>query len=157
MKPRILIEVIGGRDLKNLNKIRERIDFRRRRLIRFPAKTFLRLAVIGAVAIFFVFGYAAAPIENGAKAAQGVGDERRALELQLAELEKEIADNEIKISEYKKQGDSLKSEIKKIEAKISKLSLQIKAITLNLEKLDFEITSTRNQINVLESDIDVNK
>ena len=52
MKPRILIEVIGGRDLKNLNKIRERIDFRRRRLIRFPAKTFLRLAVIGAVAIF---------------------------------------------------------------------------------------------------------
>ncbi|MEK9150905.1 MAG: lytic murein transglycosylase [Patescibacteria group bacterium] len=157
MKPRILIEVIGGRDLKNLNKIRERIDFRRRRLIRFPAKTFLRLAVIGAVAIFFVFGYAAAPIENGAKAAQSVGDERRALELQLAELEKEIADNEIKISEYKKQGDSLKSEIKKIEAKISKLSLQIKAITLNLEKLDFEITSTRNQINVLESDIDVNK
>lgn len=157
MKPRILIDVIGGRDLKNLNRIKERIDFSRRRLIRFPVKTFLQLTVTGAVVVSFVFGYAMAPVQNGARAAQNSGDERKVLESQLAELEKEIAAHEIKIDEYKKQGSSLKSEIKKLEAKIAKLSLQIKAVTLNLKNLDAEINSTQTQINVLESDIDVNK
>lgn len=157
MKPRVLIEIIGGRDLKNLNGINERIDFSRRRLIRFPVKSFLKLSITGVVVFSFIFGYAAAPIQNGVRAAQNSGDERKVLESQLAELEKEIAAHEIKISEYKKQGSSLKSEITKLETKISKLSLQIKAITLNLKNLDIEINFTKSQINVLESDIDVNK
>lgn len=143
--------------MKNLNRIKERIDFSRRRLIRFPVKTFLQLTITGAMVAFFVFGYAMAPIQNGARAAQNAGDERKVLESQLEELEKEIAVHEIKIDEYKKQGSSLKSEIKKLEAKIAKLSLQIKAINLNLKKLDVEISFTQTQINVLESDIGVNK
>ena len=104
------------------------------------------------VVLFFVFGSVTAPTSGGARAAQNE-EERKALEVQLADLENQISKYETTIGQYKKQGTGLTTEIKKLETQIAKLNLQIKAVNLTLSKLDSEISNTQGQISQTESDI----
>lgn len=90
-------------------------------------------------------------------AQQATSEERTQLESQLADLEKQIQQNEATIADYQKQGKSLKNEIGSLNAKISKLNLQIRAVTLNLQKLDGEITLTKGDITAAEQKLDTNK
>jgi peptidoglycan hydrolase CwlO-like protein len=55
--------------------------------------------------------------------------ERAQLEIELGDLERQIADHEATIEKYRKQGSSLKGEIGSLNAKIEKLNLQIKAVS----------------------------
>ena len=108
------------------------------------------------VVLFFVFGSVTAPTSGGARAAQNE-EERKALEVQLVDLENQISKYETTIGQYKKQGTGLQSEIKRLESQITKLNLQIKAVNLTLSKLDSEISNTQGQISQTESDIVSNK
>ncbi len=158
MKPRILIDIKGGRDFKRLNRANRRINLGFQRLISVPLKSLLTIVLVFLVIFSFVFGSVTAPTSGGVLAAQSNNEEeRKALESQLAELESQISQYETKIGDYKKQGTTLQTEIKKLEAQIAKFNLQIKAINLTLSKLDSEISSTQTQINRTESDIDFNK
>ena len=84
-------------------------------------------------------------------------EERQALEQQLAALETQMQQYEATIDEYRKQGKSLRGEIKNLEAKIAKINLQVKAINVTLAKLDKEINENKNQIQVTEDDLTLNK
>ena len=120
--------------------------------IAIPFKNLLRAIFILPVVLFFVFGSVTAPTSGGARAAQNE-EERKALEVQLADLENQISKYETTIGQYKKQGTGLQSEIKRLESQITKLNLQIKAVNLTLSKLDSEISNTQGQISQTESDI----
>ncbi|MFH0806490.1 MAG: lytic murein transglycosylase [Candidatus Brennerbacteria bacterium] len=84
-------------------------------------------------------------------------EERRALEAQLAALEKQIEDNQDTINQYQKQGKSLKNEIGTLNAKIAKLNLQIKAVNVTLTKLSDEIAQTQQHIGQTETNIETHK
>ena len=124
--------------------------------ITIPFKNLLRAIFILPVVLFFVFGSVTAPTSGGARAAQNE-EERKALEVQLADLENQISKYETTIGQYKKQGTGLQSEIKRLESQITKLNLQIKAVNLTLSKLDSEISNTQGQISRTESEIVSNK
>ena len=156
MRPKILVDIKGGRDLKNFGCVSKRINLDNQRVIRIPLKSFLKNGFVVLAVVFFAFGSVNILNENDVQAAQNE-EERQVLEAQLAELEKQIASNEATIEEYRKKGQTLTSEIKQLEAQIKKLNLQIKAINLSLLKLNQEITETQGQIKETESQIDINK
>ncbi len=84
-------------------------------------------------------------------------EERRALEAELANLEREIEAHQDTIQQYQSQGKSLKGEISTLNTKIDKLNLQIKSINLNLSKLNEDINTTQRNINSTENKIDDHK
>ncbi len=87
-------------------------------------------------------------------AQQATGEERTQLEQQLADLEKQIQQNEDTITLYQKQGKTLQKDIDALNAQISKYNLQIKAITLTLSKLDGEIAVTQTDIQKTQTKLD---
>jgi len=135
-----------------------RLDLKRERTIIIPFKKIFQAVFVCSAAAFFVLSFAMAPTLGNVRAAQNQNEEqRKALESQLADLLNQIAQDEAKINEYKKQGTTLQSEINKLNTQISKLNLQIKAVNLTLSNLDLEINDTQKQITQTESQIDVNK
>lgn len=160
MKPRVVIDLKGGKDLSRLKGLDRRVDLKNRPfVISIPIKLLAKTAIILFIGLTFVFGSVTAPVEIGVKAAQDnqTEQQRRALEEELAKYEKEIEQHEVTIELYKKQGKTLSGEITNLAAQIKKLSAQIKAINLNLKKLDEEISQTQTQIIELEGDVDVNR
>lgn len=145
--------------LADINPIRRnsaKLNLSFKHQITIPFKNLLKAVFILPVVLFFVFGSVTAPVSGGALAAQNE-EERKALEIQLADLENQISNYETTIGQYKKQGTGLTAEIKKLESQIAKLNLQIKAVNLTLSKLDSEISNTQGQISQTESDIVSNK
>ena len=111
---------------------------------------------------FFLFSFVYAPVHNFSSLTLAAPDikaeeERKNLEAQLAEYDKQITDLEATIVQYQKQGKTLQNEIRALESRIAKLNLQIKAVNLNLEKLNREISNTQSKINSVEKDIAFNK
>ncbi|MFH0806354.1 MAG: lytic murein transglycosylase [Candidatus Brennerbacteria bacterium] len=84
-------------------------------------------------------------------------EERRVLESQLADLERQIEADEAVIAKYKAEGKTLSNEIATLNARISKLNTQIKAVNLELAKLTAEINETQRQINRTENNIGSHK
>ena len=127
-----------------------------------PLTLTLKSAIALIAVSFFLFSFVYAPVYNfpslilAAPDAQA-NEERKNLENQLAELEKQITDYEAVILQYQKQGRTLQNEIKGLESRIAKLSLQIKAVNLNLEKLEQEISITQTKISSVEENIAFNK
>ena len=72
--------------------------------------------------------------------------ERKILEEQLVELERQIVTMEGIISGYRQQGSTLSREIKKLESEIAKTNLEIKAIELSIKKLDQEIVVNEGRV-----------
>jgi len=115
------------------------------------------------LALFFLFliGFAQAPgiatlAADNEQTTQRL-EERKQLEGQLVELEKEMAAYQATIDEYKKKGNTLKGEIATLETKIKKINLQIQAVNINLKRINEEIRSTQTQINQTENQIDNKK
>ncbi len=117
--------------------------------------------VAAIVAILYIISgsqlIAPTTLPNTYAAEQVTADERKALESELANIEKQINEYEGKISDYQKQGSSLQGEIKKLNNNIALLNLQIKAIGITLSKLDGEIADNQSQIDVLADKIDKNR
>jgi peptidoglycan hydrolase CwlO-like protein len=153
MKTRLLV------DIKRRNSARLNLSFNP--WITIPFKNLLKAVFILPVVLFFVFGSVTAPVSGGVRAGQARAaqseEERKALEVQLADLENQISNQEEIIKQLKKQGTGLTTEIKKLETQVAKLNLQIKAVNLTLNKLDSEISNTQGQISRTESEIVSNK
>jgi peptidoglycan hydrolase CwlO-like protein len=124
------------------------------RTIRIPVKAFSSVFLIFFFIISFIFNFVSAPTSGDVFAAVDKVEDRKALEAQLAQLEKEMDAYEKQITEYKKQGNTLQSEITRMNNQVAKLNLQIKSIMLTLTKVNKEIDSTTTQIGVTESNID---
>ena len=82
-KPRVLVD-LRHYGTNSLVKRFFRVDLSDLRIIRIPLITFSKLAVVGVVLSYLIFGSALAPIEKGqfSMAAQNV-EERQQLEVQL--------------------------------------------------------------------------
>jgi len=160
MKQRILVDIKGGRDLApRTSRPNIRLNLDKRRDIEIFLVRALKIFVMGAASVFFFFSLVSAPSE-GAYAAQNVSEadaKRRALEVQLADLEKQISEQESIVGRYRAQGATLSQEIRRINARIAKLNLEIRAASLSLLQLDDQITETRSQITRTESDIEKSK
>lgn len=156
MRQKILIDI---KSRKNpLRLISSQVNLNRTRIVRIP----LKFLISGVFVLFFIisliFNFAVAPTYTGVKAASlTTAEERKALEAELADLEKQIDDTQAKISEYKKQGTTLQSEIKRLNSLISKANLQIKAISLNLKQINNELNVTQSKILDTQNDIDKKK
>lgn len=160
MKRKILVDIKGGRDLaRRASRPSVRVNLDKRRDIEIFLVRALKIFVIGFAVVFFFFNIVRAPSE-GARAAQNVTQadaQRKALEAQLADLERQIVEQESIVSRYRAQGVTLSQEIRRINARIAKLNLEIRAARLSLLQLDNQITETRSQIAQTESEIEKNK
>lgn len=157
MNPRFFIDIKKKNDSRRIGGFGKIINLSRQPTIRIPLKALAKAVPVLLAASFLVFGSAAAPTQNSVWASGSDETERKTLENQLAELEKQIVQQEEILGNYKKQGKTLQSEIKRLEAQIAKMNLQIKAINLSLAKLDGEIAVTQNQISGIEKEMDLNK
>lgn len=95
----------------------------------------------------------AVPSVAGAQATL-TAEERAKLELELSDLEKQIAIHEATIEKYRKEGTSLKGEIASLNAKVEKLNLQIKTVTLSLTRLNTEIVINQKQVTETQQKLD---
>jgi len=137
------------------------VNLNKRRIIRVPLKSLIS----GFAAVFFivslVFNFATAPTYIGVKAAQenavDLEDDRKVLEAQLAEYEKEISNLESKIGENKKLGKTLNSEITRLNSLIAKANIQIKAINLNIKAISNELNETQSKIQTTQEKVDTKK
>lgn len=156
-KPRVLRD-IKRRGVSSFSPLPSRVNLYRRLGPRAPFVHIAKAAAVAGVAVVLIFGSVSAPMHNAAQGAEPQREEeRRALEVQLADLENQINQYEKTIASYKKQGSTLKAEIGRLNAQIAKLNLQIKAINLSLARLDGEISSTQSKIQETEASIDQNK
>lgn len=95
----------------------------------------------------------AVPSVAGAQATL-TAEERAKLELELSDLEKQIAIHEATIEKYRKEGTSLKGEIASLNAKVEKLNLQIKTVSLSLTRLNTEIVINQKQVTETQQKLD---
>lgn len=147
---RVGAEKVSGRIL--------RVNLSDSKTIKIPFITLSKIAVVAIVFSYLVFGSALAPIDRGqlSLAAQN-DDDRQQLELQLQELEAQIAKDQETLNSYKSQGKNLQSEINRLNANVNKLNLQIKAVTLSIQKLDREIKENQGQIKTTQDKMTQNK
>ncbi len=126
--------------------------------VKIPLVAGSKIAVVGVVLSYLIFGSALAPIDRGqfSLAAQNE-EERQLLEKELEELEMQIAKDQETLANYKSQGKNLQSEIDRLNANINKLNLQLKAVNLSIQKLDSEIKENQGNILTTEERIDQNK
>jgi peptidoglycan hydrolase CwlO-like protein len=111
------------------------------------------LYIIGVMAILVFFSARAVTLVLAVTA----DEERKTLEVQLADLESQIAGHEATIGKLKLQGKTLNSEISRLNATIGQIELKIKAANLRMSELDKEIVKTRGDIQVTEEKIFLNK
>ncbi len=97
------------------------------------------------------------PAANGVFAQEIICTERQDCEQKLAEIEKQIAQQEVLLADIGSQKKTLKKEVDSLNAKINKLNLQIKAINLTLVKLDKEIVVNKGEISDAENRLEINK
>ena len=163
IKPRVLIDIKGGKDYRPFRifeKANPRLDLGKYKTVFIAAKPSAKIFFILTISAFFIFSSVNAPVRLGISMAAQTEDnieKRKTLEMELVQYEKQIDEYEQTITNLKKQGKSLKSEIDKLNAKIAQLNIQIKAVGLNIKKLDEEIGKTQEKISVTEKDIDFNK
>ena len=157
IKPKVLIDLVrpGKRHAKSRLL---RVNLSNSGIINLPLITLSKIAVVGVVMSYLIFGTALAPIDRGQQSLAAQNDAERAqLEKQLSDLEDQIAKDQEVLSSYKSQGKGLQSEINALNAKVNKLNLQIKAINLSLKKLDNEISDNQVQILTTQQKMDLNK
>jgi len=153
LKPKVLIDIkSGGYDsyhprCRRLNLGAER-GFNGRLIDVF------KIVAVVSVAAYLVVGSVLAPISPHSFAAQDLEVERRALEEELAELERQIDQQEITIAEYQSQRRTLQREIDTLDAQIRKLSLQVKASTVSINRLGEEISQNEGKVVDAEKRLD---
>src|SRR3989344_4554133 len=167
MKPRILVDIIKGRDISPFRGSGKLVNLDKSKNIFIPLKPIVWFFLASIFIFSFVFNFATAPKDDVSifshidisQAASNVENEaqRKALEEELDKYEQQITEYEATISSLKKQGKTLSGEISRLNAQIAKLNLQVKATTLQLKKLDEEIAKTQNKIEATEKDIEYNK
>lgn len=113
-----------------------------------PVRIFLFLCGCAVLCAFFVL-----PVKALAQATL-TAEERAKLELELSELENQIAVHEATIEKYRKEGSSLKGEIASLNAKVEKLNLQIKTVSLSLTRLNTEIVTNQKQVTETQQRLD---
>ncbi|MFH1759191.1 MAG: lytic murein transglycosylase [Patescibacteria group bacterium] len=113
---------------------------------------FTKKAFVLAIACFLLLVFAT----NSAFALSSI-EERKILEEELAKLEKQIAETEVIVEQYKKQGNTLEGEINKFDSEIRQKNLQIKAINLSVEKLNAEIGEKKAGVVETEAKLDEHK
>ena len=152
MRRKIVVDI--KRRKQTFHRTLPQVNLAYARTIRIPVKRVASVFFILFFAVSYVFNFVNAPTSGDALAAVDRLEDRKALEAQLADLEKEmdILDKQ-RTAEYKK-GNTLQSEITRMNNQIAKLKLQIKSIMLTLKKVNREIDSTSTQIGVTESKID---
>lgn len=156
-RPKVLIDLVR-RDRRNDPPGLSRVNLSDPGIIRLPLITLSKIAVIGVVMSYLIFGTALAPIDRGQQSLAAQNDaERQELEKQLQELEDQIAKDQEALDTYKTQGKGLQSEINALNAKVNKLNLQIKAINLSLKKLDNEISDNQDKILTTQQKMDLNQ
>lgn len=154
-KPKLVLDLKSSRTTPfartshNVNLARRRKDL--------PFSAIIRTALLIAVGVYALFGFAAAPSSSSSRAAEQTREERAQLENELAQVEQQIADYEATVSAYQKQGVTLKGEIENLNKKIDQLNLRIKVINLSLTRLNGEIDQNQKQIIVTQSRLDMNK
>ncbi len=84
-------------------------------------------------------------------------EERKQLENQLAEYERQIDEQTAEIAKLQKEGKSLSVAMAKIEADKKKTELQIKALNLRLDELNRNIKTTTAEIKTSEEKLDLNR
>jgi len=167
MKPRILVDIIRGREISPFRGSCKLVNIDKTKIISIPLKLIAQLFFVSVAIFSFIFNFTAIPVDDSfvfrhfdiSQAASGDENEakRKALEDELDKYEQQISEYEATISSLKSQGKSLSGEVSKLNAQIAKLNLQVKATTLQLGKLDEEIAKTQNQIEATEEDIEYNK
>ena len=158
-KPKVLVEI--KKNTHPFKRVHRRVDLSGARIFVVPVRAIVSIFVVVLASASLFLGSVSAPVGNSSAwpitlAAQNE-EERRVLENQLGELEKQIEEQESLITAYKKQGVSLSSEIKRLNARISQLNLQLQAVELSISKLDKEIVATTNRIGEVDGDIMSNK
>lgn len=157
IRPKVFIDLIRP-DRKNARPGLFRVNLSDPRIVRLPLITISKIAVVGVVMSYLIFGTALAPIDRGQQSLAAQNDaERQELEKQLQDLEEQIVKDQEALDAYKTQGKGLQSEINALNAKVSKLNLQIKAINLSLKKLDNEISDNQDKIMTTQEKMDLNK
>lgn len=167
MKPRILVDIIRGRNISPFRGFEKTVDLDKSKSIFIPLKPITWFFLVLAVVFSFIFNFTVVPGKDAfifrhfdvSRAASNDENEakRKILEEELDKYEQQISEYEATISNLKKEGKTLSGEISKLNAQIAKLNLQVKATTLQLGKLDEEIAKTQNKIEGTEKDIEYNK
>ena len=124
------------------------------RKITIPVSGILRGMCIVLAVVSLVAGSASAPeVFTRAGATVASSEDRKALETQLEDLEKQIDLYESQIAVQQKAGKTLKGDISVLNNKIEKLNLQIRAINLSLNQIDTKIGQTTKEIGTTEVNI----
>ena len=169
-KPRVLGDVIPrsrkGKRWNAFAMLDARLNLGQKKTPRIPLTIGLRLFVVVAAVMFFIFGSVSAPTiftqASGVSATNSTSTvpadvERSQLETQLQQLEGQINQYEGQIASYKQQGSTLGGQISDLNNKIAKVNLQIQATNLTLTELNQNISTTQSQITVTQGDIQVKK
>lgn len=151
MRRKILVDI--KRRKQAFHRALPQVNLAYTRTIRIPVKGVASVFFIVFFVVSYVFNFVNAPTNGDVFAAVDRTEDRKALETQLVQLEKEMDAYEKQITEYKKKGNTLQSEITRMNNQVAKLNLQIKSIMLTLKKVNREIDSTTTQIGVTESKI----
>lgn len=152
MRRKILVDIRQRK--RSFHRTLPQVNLSYTRTIRIPVKAFSSVFLIFFFIISFVFNFVSAPTSGDVFAAVDKMEERKALEAQLADLEKEMDVYEKQIADYKKKGNTLQSEITRMNNQVAKLNLQIKSIMLTLQKVNKEIDTTTTEIGVTETKIE---
>ena len=100
------------------------------------------LASIFLLFVLFSSAFAATtPVSN---------EDRKVLEQQLSELEKQINQTEELVTGFKEKGKTLNKEIGGLDKEITKTNLQIKAIDLTINKINQEVRENEGKISATE-------
>lgn len=126
------------------------------------AKSILRvaLATILLISAFTVqtSHQAIAPIYFGFDAAQAINEaDRKALEDELAAINKQIDEYQVELTKTQGEKDTLKNKITQLKTQANKLTAQIKATNLELNRLDDRIDDTVNSIGETQAELESNK
>lgn len=104
------------------------------------------VVVVGFLSLVLLAG---AIIPQALFAASAADDRRAALQQELNQLEKEIADNQKMVDQLAAQGKSLSTEVSTLNAQIKKAQLQVQATQVAIKQIDSNITIHQRTISSL--------
>ncbi len=118
----------------------------------------LTVILIGSAFTIQTSHQAIAPIYFGFDAAQAVNEaDRKALEDELAAINKQIDEYQAELTKTQGEKDTLKNKISQLKTQANKLTAQIKATNLELDRLDDRISDTVTSIDQTQVELDSNK
>ncbi len=116
-----------------------------------------RFSLVPALVGFLLVSLGATAIVPHVLYAQATDDRRAQLQAQLADLEKEIAQNQAVVDKLAAQGKSLSTEVQTLNAQIKKAQLQVQATQVAIRQLDSSITLHQKTITTLSGKLNAEK